>query len=212
MEDDAQARAYAEADFEQPHAMFVRLLEDSLEGRALTGTVIDLGCGPADIAVRVARRFPDAVIDGVDGSEAMLKYGAERIRREGLGSRIRLMCGRLPDFPLPRRAYDAIVSNSLLHHLRDPKVLWDAIKRCARRSAPVFIMDLLRPESEIEALALVDLHAAGEPAVLRHDFFHSLLAAYRIEEVRAQLDEAGFGDFTIEAVSDRHWVVTGRAP
>ncbi len=211
MEDEAQARAYSEADFSEPHSQFVRLCGDAWAGSEPRGRMLDLGCGPGDITVRLAERFPRLSIDGVDGSAAMLKYGAERVRRHGLEGRIRLIQGRLPACPLPAD-YDAVVSNSLLHHLSEPAVLWGAVRRCAHPGTVVFIMDLMRPEDERQARALTERHAADAPAVLRHDFFHSLLAAYRPAEVRAQLVEAGLEGFVVRAVSDRHLVVCGRMP
>ncbi|HQR49986.1 MAG TPA: hypothetical protein PL152_11655, partial [Steroidobacteraceae bacterium] len=55
MDEFEQARAYAEADFSEPNQRFVQLFE--AEFPALTsGCVVDLGCGPGDIAVRLARR------------------------------------------------------------------------------------------------------------------------------------------------------------
>lgn len=211
MEDEEQARAYSEADFSGPHSMFVRLCGEAWAESEPRGRVLDLGCGPADITVRLAERFPRLTIDGVDGSAAMLKFGAERVRRHGLEGRVRLIQGRLPACPLPGD-YDAVVSNSLLHHLSEPGVLWEAVRRCARPGALVCIMDLMRPEDETQARALTEFHAADAPAVLRRDFFHSLLAAYRPEEVRAQLAAAGLEECAVRAISDRHLVVCGRMP
>jgi ubiquinone/menaquinone biosynthesis C-methylase UbiE len=211
MEDEAQARAYSEADFSEPHEMFVRLCAEAWSGREMRGSLLDLGCGPADITVRLAERYPALVIDGVDGSLAMLSHGEQRVRRLGLNSRIRLIQGRLPECSL-RHDYDVVVSNSLLHHLRDPAVLWDAILRCGRPGAPVFVMDLLRPGDESRARELMDRYAGGAPEVLRHDFYRSLIAAYTPDEVRAQLHAAGLGDFLVREVSDRHLAVTGRVP
>ncbi len=209
MEDEAQARAYAEVDFAEPHAMFVRLWEESRGGNDVTGKVVDLGCGPADITVRIAERYPDVVIDAIDGSDAMLTYARQRLQRHGLAARIRLISGRLPQVALPFDRYDAIISNSLLHHLADPAVLWQTIRACGRSGTSVMVMDLMRPGSEAEARALVECHAADAPAVLRRDFHLSLRAAYRPDEVRAQLDAAGLDEFAVRVVSDRHLVVTG---
>jgi ubiquinone/menaquinone biosynthesis C-methylase UbiE len=209
MEDEAQARAYAEADFEEPHAMFVRLCTEAWAGHVVSGALLDLGCGPADIAVRLAQAFPTVVIDGVDGAEAMLRYGRERVERAGLAHRIRLWNIRLPAPALPQHDYSAIVSNSLLHHLHDPGVLWRAVKSAGRRGTPVFVMDLLRPADPQQAQALVDSYAGGEPEILRRDFRASLLAAYRVEEVCDQLEESDLGHFSVGAVSDRHWAVHG---
>lgn len=212
MEDEAQARAYAEADFSEPHSMFIRLCAEAWAGRDLRGRLLDLGCGAADISVRMAGAFPRVVIDGVDGSEAMLRCGRDRITRAGLAHRVQLWNVRLPATALPHRDYAAIISNSLLHHLNDPGVLWRSVTAWGRRGALVFVMDLVRPESPERARQLVARHAGREPEILRHDFQASLAAAYRVEEVRAQLDEAGLGGFSVRAVSDRHLAVSGILP
>jgi ubiquinone/menaquinone biosynthesis C-methylase UbiE len=211
MNDDEQARAYAHADFEEPHEAFVDEFARRFEGLDLAGHVLDLGCGPADISMRFARRYAACEIDGVDGAEAMLKYGHVMLEREGLADRVHLHRAYLPDETPPQESYDAIISNSLLHHLDDPSVIWTSIKRFAKPGAPIFVMDLMRPADRAEAERFVALYADGEPDVLRHDFFHSLLAAYRPAEVSAQLEAAGLGHLEVVPTSDRHLIVFGRA-
>jgi len=209
MLDPEQARAYADADFEAPHSRFVELFHEAFPGLAVDGPVLDLGCGPGDIAMRFARAFPDAQVDGIDGAPAMLKEGERLLAGSGLESRVRLVHACLPADPPPRDAYRGIISNSLLHHLHDPAVLWDAIARYTAPGGFVFVMDLMRPDSRESAEALVQEYAAGEPEVLRRDFFHSLLAAFRVDEVRGQLARAGLDGLGVRAVSDRHLVVSG---
>lgn len=210
MDDEAQARAYAEADFSEPHQRFVALFREAFPDEALAGTVLDLGCGPADVALRLARAYPLCRIDGLDGAAAMLAFGHEAVRRAGLAHRVRLVEGYLPGAAPPLAVYDAVVSNSLLHHLADPSVLWASVKRWGRPGAPVLVMDLLRPEDGIQVDGLVRRYAADAPEVLRRDFEHSLKAAYRVEEVLEQLAVAGLGALTVRAVGDRHLVVAGR--
>lgn len=210
MDDAEQAAAYARADFEEPHARFIQLFRETFAGEEIGGTVLDLGCGPADIALRFAQAYPRCAVQGVDGAAAMLEHGEARLQQAGLTARVQLIHAYLPDASLPLAAYDAIISNSLLHHLRDPVVLWRTIRRYAKAGAPIFVMDLLRPASRAAAQALVDNYAADEPPILRHDFFHSLLAAYRLEEVIAQLRGAGLGHLQVGQVSDRHILVHGR--
>ena len=48
-----------------------------------------------------------------------------------------------------------------------------------------------------------------EPEVLQRDFHNSLLAAYTIDEVEAQLRQAEL-PFDVRQVSDRHLVASGR--
>jgi SAM-dependent methyltransferase len=121
---------------------------------------------------------------------------------------------RLPEAPaaLDGRRFELVLSNSLLHHLPDPALLWESVRRFAAPGASVFAMDLLRPENLEAARALVHRHAAGEPELLRRDFFHSLCAAYRPHEVRAQLERAGLDTLACEIASDRHWIAWGQLP
>ena len=75
--------------------------------------------------------------------------------------------------------YDAVVSNSLLHHLHDPAVFWRAVREAgaARRSragdGPV------PPPSPAAAQAIVDQYAANEPEVLRRGFLRIALRGVR---------------------------------
>lgn len=207
MEDPEQARAYALADFSEPHDAFIRhfqrLFQDFAHGR-----VLDLGCGAADVTIRFARAYPRATLEGVDGAEPMLQLGREAVALAGLDSRIVLRPLRLPAAAL-NGGYDAVISNSLLHHLARPATLWQAVASAARPGAPILVMDLLRPLSRDAALGLVHLHAGDAGPVLACDFFKSLLAAYRPDEVTEQLRTAGLTGLDVEVVSDRHWLVWG---
>lgn len=211
MEDEAQARAYAEADFEAPHSAFIELFQQNFPTLNVSGWVLDLGCGPADISVRFARAYPECEVHGVDAAAAMLGFGDKAIQQANLGHRVQLFAGYLPGAELPRQRYDVVISNSLLHHLADPMTLWQVINTHAAAAAPVFIMDLMRPASVEQARALVAEYAAEEPPVLQHDFYHSLLAAYTPEEVEQQLRLQAL-PFKVTVVSDRHLVVSGNMP
>lgn len=209
MSDPAQAQAYAEADFSAPHDAFVAHFAARFpEFKA--GRVLDLGCGAADVTLRFARAYPDAEIVGVDGAEAMLAFGRAAIAQANCADRITLRCNCLPDASVEHHAFDAIISNSLLHHLSAPVVLWQTIRHAAKPGAAVCVMDLLRPYAREDAIRLLNRHAADAPEILRRDFFNSLLAAYEIEEIRAQLHAAALPQFQVEAVSDRHMLIFGR--
>ena len=210
MDAPAQAQAYAEADFSEPHDLFVELFRESFPDWEPRGFVLDLGCGPGDVTLRFARAFPRCRLHGVDGAEAMLSLGWKAVTASGLAHRVLLIQGYIPNTELPRRSYDAVISNSLLHHLADPMALWSMVNECANPGAPVFVMDLLRPDSEAHLDALVGTYAADAPEVLRHDFRASLGAAYRLDEVYGQIEAASLDYLRARIVSDRHFVVSGR--
>jgi ubiquinone/menaquinone biosynthesis C-methylase UbiE len=210
MNGDKQALAYANADFNEPHSLFIELFRQTFSYTNIQGLVLDLGCGPADISIRFAKTYPRCLIEGVDGSKNMLKHGREAVIKQKLERRVDLICGYLPKAQLPHKHYDVIISNSLLHHLTDPMILWDMIKKYTTGNTSIFIMDLLRPDSLQTARQLVSDYAANEPAVLQEDFLNSLCASYRVDEITEQLQKAGLGMLKIKAVTDRHFIVCGR--
>ena len=210
MDEPEQAAAYAAADFAEAHSRIVAAFEQFFPQVEVAGPVLDLGCGPGDIGFRFAVRFPDCEIFGVDGAAEMLALARERKAAESLvGQRVNFIEGLLPGAPIPGLAYAAIISNSLLHHLHNPAVLWEAINRYASRGTHIFIADLYRPQSAIEAQRLVDQYAAGEPEVLRRDFYHSLFAAFEPGEIETQLAAADLHELSVDVLTDRHLIVHG---
>src|SRR5262245_39069122 len=178
-----QAAAYAQADFEAAHSLYPPLFADKFPDRPRTAFALDLGCGPCDVTIRFAKANPRYKFHAVDGSAAMLKFGQTAIAAQRLSRRIKLIEGFIPGAPIPRAAYDVILSSSFLHHLHDPQVLWQAVRQYAKRGTIVFITDLRRPTSHQQARAMVRKSSAGEPPVLRRDFYNSLLAAFTPAEV-----------------------------
>lgn len=210
MDDVDQALAYARADFGDVNQRFV---DDLLErfpdaGRA---RVLDLGCGPADIPLRLVLTASQARVVGVDASLPMLRLGVQAaITARGRGRRLALLCARLPALPLADGSADVVISNSLLHHLPEASALWAEVARLARPGGAICVMDLFRPDSVDAARAIVETAAGKEDPLLKRDFFNSLLAAFTPEEVRAQLAAAGLGHLACIVVSERHLLVWGR--
>ena len=237
MDDPLQARAYAEADFSGTDQAFTeRILTllaafDAGHGAPVAAAdsplslaaprILDLGCGPGNISFRLAAALPRASLLGIDGAAAMLAL-AERKRlvehQRWLHLRFHQAClpvaaGLLEALPASfAPPYSLIVSNSLLHHLHDPAVLWRAVRQWAAPGALVVVRDLRRPASLEGLRTLVRRHAAAAPPVLRRDYANSLAAAFRPEEVEAQLGAEGLFSLRVEPLDDRYLEVRGRLP
>jgi 2-polyprenyl-3-methyl-5-hydroxy-6-metoxy-1,4-benzoquinol methylase len=208
MDDLLQVQAYADADFSEPNANFVDLLIQN-HGEHIQGQCLDLGCGPGDICYRMARQFPDLHITGVDGSRRMLESALQAAAWNEFSSRVTFEQHVLPSPNLSARQFDLITSNSLLHHLHDPQVLWQTISHSCKPGGAIQIMDLFRPQSAEHAKAIVDHYAVEEAEILKQDFYYSLLAAFTPDEVADQLKEANLNHLSIEVISDRHLLVHG---
>lgn len=207
MDDPKQAEAYARADFAEENQGFVDRFKEYFPDFS-QGLVLDLGCGPADIPIRFARRYPSCRIMGIDASAPMIQLGEQAVKQAGLTDRITLRCERYEEVA-GARIVDAAISNSLLHHLPNPLQFWQKLRQLVKPGAPVLVMDLLRPESPEAAQAIVDRYAANEPAILRRDFYNSLLAAFTEDEIGSQLARMNLTRLLIDIPDDRHWVVGG---
>ncbi len=208
MDSPEQVQAYAGADFSESNQRFADFLVANFQPHPGQGRLVDLGCGPGDICIRLARALPKWRITGLDAGENMLASATGATRQHSLTDRVTLHPARLPEHGLPPQSFDAVVSNSLLHHLPDPAILWHSIRDLARTGAWVQVMDLNRPDNAAVIAHLVDQYAASEPELLRRDFANSLHAAWRVNEVNGQLAKAGLALECLQ-VSDRHWQVAG---
>lgn len=207
MTDELRAHAYARADFAASNQSFVdQFLADFGPGLR---RAVDLGCGPADVLIRLATAHLDVCIDGVDGSAAMIVLAKSAVAAAGLERRITLIEGLIPGTPPDSHAYDAVLSKDALHHLPDPMALWTEARRLARPGAAVFVMDLIRPRVESDARAIVERVAPCAEPILKEDFFSSLCAAFTVAEVENHLRAAGL-DLAVHRVSERHMLVKGR--
>jgi ubiquinone/menaquinone biosynthesis C-methylase UbiE len=206
MDDERQSLAYAKADFSASNQFFVDSLIRDFPHHL--HTVVDIGCGPGDVMIRLARAAPHSHITAIDGSAPMLVLAQAAVRAAGLDARVTLVEGYVPGLALPGGSYDAVLSKDLLHHLPDPSALWKEIRRLGRPGAAVYIMDLVRPRTTADARHIVDSVAAKEEPILREDFYNSLCAAFTIDEVREQVANAGL-TLEIAQVSDRHMLAKG---
>jgi SAM-dependent methyltransferase len=224
MDEPLQAEAYAEADFAPTDQAFtdqVLALLAAAPAPAAPPRILELGCGPGNISFRLAEVLPQAPYLAIDGAAAMLALARERLGAEPQRwPRLRFHQACLP---LPADAlaalpepfappYDLIVSNSMLHHLHDPAVFWQTVRRWAAQGALVVVRDLLRPPSLKALQAKVVLFAAAAPPVLRLDYANSLAAAFTPPEVEAQLASAGLDSLRVEVLDNRYLDIHGRLP
>jgi ubiquinone/menaquinone biosynthesis C-methylase UbiE len=209
MDGEAEAAAYARADFSDSNQAYVADVMKSFPDRL--ANVVDLGCGPGDIAIRLSRAAASIRITGVDGSPAMLAIARAALRSAGLERRVSFLEGRLPGVALAESSFDLVLSKDMLHHLPNPQVLWREVRRLGRPGAAVCVMDLSRPATCAAAHEIVERVSGSEHPLLKTDFYNSLCAAFTAEEVRDQLSAAGLS-FTVSQLTERHLCVKGRLP
>jgi ubiquinone/menaquinone biosynthesis C-methylase UbiE len=209
MDDEAQVAAYVAADFSASNQWFADAVTAGLSLGPLA--TVDLGCGPADVLIRIARTNPSLRLTGVDGSSPMLARARLAIADAGVADRVHLVEARMPTDAIVSGSFDLVLSKDVLHHLPDPSVLWTEVRRLARPGARVCVMDLMRSASPEAARRLVEDVVGGADPVLKTDFYNSLFAAFTVEEVAEQLRDAGLA-LRVAQVSERHMLIEGHLP
>jgi ubiquinone/menaquinone biosynthesis C-methylase UbiE len=209
MVDAAQCQAYASANFAASNQMFVETVRGLIPATAVN--VLDVGCGPGDVMIRLVGQCPSLEITAVDGSLAMIQLATKAVENCGLSKTIKTLQGYVPGLELPPEHFDVVLSKDFLHHLPDPMAFWHEVRRLIKPRGLICVMDLRRPDTAAAAQAIVDAVAGQEAEILRVDFYNSLLAAFTPAEIQEQLRSAGL-DLDVKILSDRHLLIQGYAP
>ena len=214
MDEVGQVLAYAQADFAASDAAMVERLAQ-LCGEDPGTTLVDLGCGPGNISLLLADRWPAAKVLGLDGAPRMLAVALERLAGASpdLAARLRFEQALLPLAAAGELEahFSAVVSNSLLHHLHDPAALWQTVALLGAPGAFVYVQDLRRPDNGEAVEGLVAAEMASAPEVLRRDYRASLHAAFTVVEVEQHLEQAGLAaQLQVAPRQERYLEVWGR--
>lgn len=214
MDTPEEALAYDSMDHSAVNALFV---EDLLAAAARTGAplegeleVLDLGTGTAQIPIRLCESTAEVRIMAVDLSVSMLDLA--RCNAEVAGVRHRILFDRADAKALPydNDRFDAVVSNSIVHHIPEPLAVLKEGWRVLRRGGLMFVRDLLRPADEEQLQHLVATYAGDATDHQRQLFAHSLRAALTLDEVRELVGQLPCEPAGVTQTSDRHWTWAAR--
>ncbi|MHC4515833.1 MAG: class I SAM-dependent methyltransferase, partial [Planctomycetota bacterium] len=84
------------------------------------GLTLDIGTGPGDIPILLARRKPAGRYVAVDAAAEMLRLAKAKVSDSGLTERIVLHQVDAKQLPYPTHSFDAVFSNTILHHIPTP--------------------------------------------------------------------------------------------
>jgi ubiquinone/menaquinone biosynthesis C-methylase UbiE len=208
MDSEEDSREYESIDNRAVNELFV----DHLIGELgfCGGTLIDLGTGPADVPIVIARRVAEARVTGVDLGVHMLELAARKIEASGYQDRIALLNADIKATGLPTASFDFVICYGTVHHIPEPLDLFREIARLAGDRGGIFVKDLLRPDTREHLDQLVAMYTSGQTPYQIELFQNSLHASLKPQEAAALAEVAGLRDVTISVPSDRHWQLVRR--
>jgi ubiquinone/menaquinone biosynthesis C-methylase UbiE len=195
MDDTGEVEAYSSAaaqaylnkidDTFVEHAL--RLLAGQTARRE-SGSAVDIGCGPGQIVLKLARCLPGWQFAGVDRSANMVRQAVvardemERRGRDNLASRVQFFLGDGSTLPFPDAGMDLVLCNSVLHHLQEPSRLFAEMARVAKPGGAILVRDLRRP-SRLKYPIHVRWHGRHYSGLMYKLYCDSVRAAYTPQEL-----------------------------
>ena len=210
MDSFAEAADYDRMDHSTVNQLFVadfldaaRPLVEAAEDEPLS--VLDLGVGTAQIPIELCRQSAHLKVVAVDLAVHMLDLARLKVEAAGLRDRVVLQLADAKSLPYADASFGAVISNSIVHHIPEPRSVLAETVRLVRTGGQIFVRDLLRPGDDAEVQRLVQ-HYAGDCNDRQQALFDaSLRAALSLDEIRDIVQELGYDPKAVHATSDRHW-------
>lgn len=165
----------------------VRLVRGCESGRAL-----DIGTGPGQIVLKLARRLPGWIIIGVDRSPNMIVQAQKDAAQKGARAQAAFFVADGNRLAFPDASFDLVMCNSVLHHIAEPQSLIAEIARLVKPGAAILIRDLRRP-SRVAYPLHVRWHGRHYSGTMYKLFCASVRSAYTVEELEGLLRRSPLG-------------------
>ena len=102
--------------------------------------VLEVGCGPGHLSVRLSRRH-GLEVTGLDLDPAMVERARANADRTGDGDELAFLVGDVASLPFPDGSFDLVVSTLSMHHWADPTAGLTEIGRVLRPDGRVLVWD-----------------------------------------------------------------------
>jgi ubiquinone/menaquinone biosynthesis C-methylase UbiE len=147
-----------------------------------TDRVLDVGCGTGELLTRLAAKYPEVRLAGIDPVAEMLE-----VARGKLSDKVDLRVGWANGLPWPEETFDVVVSCNMFHYITHPV---EAVQEMER---------VLRPGGKIVITDWCDDYVACRVCNLYLRFTSKAhYKTYRRSECASLLKEAGHADPLIE--------------
>ena len=147
-----------------------------------TARVLDVGCGTGELLRRLAARYPEAVLAGLDPVAEMLAVAADK-----LGGTQDLRIGYADALPWNSGSFDVVVSCNMFHYITHPVAALREMARVLRPGGTIVLTDWC---DDYIACRVCNLYLR-----LTNRAFYK---TYRRAECLDLLQRAGFRDVKLE--------------
>lgn len=165
----------------------------------IQGKALDVGCGPGNLVIEMARQAPGLTVTGIDPSREMVGIATGNAPRSGLASRVSFTEGASEAIPFPNASFDLVVSTLSLHHWPAPVEGLREMVRVLKPGGRLLIMDFRRDLAVLPwfFLSFVQHFVLPAPARQMGEPLGSIKSAYTPLEAAHLAEQAGLSGWAI---------------
>ena len=215
-----QVISYDEADFSEGEVNLINQIHYYLLRKNISlgenDLIVDLGCGPGNISEKLAIKWPNTEVVGIDGSKEMILRAEHNKRISENQKKLKNLhygCSDIQDINssnfLPKKKISLLVSNSLIHHITNLKDFFNTIRSLSSNITVNFHKDLKRPSDEKSALKLKAQCSNKYNEILTNDYYASLRASYTFKELKNFTIENDLSSLDVFEEGENYLVVYG---
>ncbi|MCR8539998.1 MAG: class I SAM-dependent methyltransferase [Prochlorococcus marinus CUG1439] len=216
-----QVISYDEADFSEGEVNLINQINNYLFRKNISlgekDLIVDLGCGPGNISEKLAIKWPNTEVVGIDGSEEMIlraEHNKKIHNNQKKLDNLRYICSDIKEIKLTNfllnRDISLLVSNSLIHHITHLKDFFNTIRSLSSKNITLnFHKDLKRPLDEKSALELKAQCSTKYNEILTNDYYASLRASYTFKELKNFILENDLSSLDVFEEGDNYLIVYG---
>ncbi len=220
MEEKEQVISYDEADFSEGEVNLINQINYYLLRKNISlgekDLIVDLGCGPGNISEKLAIKWPNTEVVGIDGSKEMIlraEYNKSTSTNQKKLKNLRYICSDIKDIKsnnfLLKKRISLLVSNSLIHHITNLEDFFNTIRSLSSNITVNFHKDLKRPFDEKSALELKEQCSTKYNEILTSDYYASLRASYTFKELKNYTLENDLSSLDVFEEGDNYLIVYG---
>ncbi len=214
-----QVISYDEADFSEGEVNLINQINHYLSRKNISlgekDLIVDLGCGPGNISEKLAIKWPNTEVVGIDGSKEMIlraEYNKNISTKKNLKN-LRYICYDIKHIKsnnfLLKKRISLLVSNSLIHHINNLEDFFNTIRNLSSNITVNFHKDLKRPLDEKSALELKTQCSKKYNEILTNDYYASLRASYTYRELKNFTLDNDLSSLDVFEDGDNYLIVYG---
>ena len=198
------ASAYAKAT-RMAIESYYRQVAEKIAAHLKSGTILDLGTGPGDLPIEIAKKSPGIQITGIDLSRKLIQMARANASTAGLADRLNFQLGNAAALDFEDSSFDMVISTGMLHSIKEPVKVLQEIYRVLKAGREAWIFDPARVTSA------VDRKKWKASLNLRERFFlwlfqlfglHKPIKVYTRGQAMALIEKTDFKNYRIDAQDD----------